>query len=73
MNYLEFAKNKPTLKRELVGESGDVTEIFKPFWNKYSNSLCYFRLSKNGRKTNFGYTLMKTFRLFSENKLKIAL
>lgn len=71
MKYLEFAHNKPSLKRIVVGDKGDELEIFEPFWNKYSNSLCYFKLSKNRRKTNFGYTLKRAFLLLQKGDLEI--
>ena len=73
MQYLEFAQTKPTLKRDVINpiNGKDETEIFKPFWNRYSNTLCYFRLSKIGRKTTFGYTLKRAFDLLQNDKLEL--
>jgi hypothetical protein len=69
MNYVEFAHSLPLLEREMIDyNKGRILEIFKPSWNKYSNSLCYL---KNGRQNSLGFTLMQAFNLMNQGKLKI--
>lgn len=69
MTYSEFTKETPVLYGYMMANGRQLIGTFKPIWNKYSNSLCYFYVGKNGRKSKYGMTLTKTFNLVSANRL----
>lgn len=63
MTYSEFAKETPVLYGYMMANGKQLIGVFKPSWNKYTNSCNYFYMGKNGRKTKYGMTLLKTFSL----------
>lgn len=69
MTYSEFAKETPVLYGYMMANGKQLIGVFKPIWNKYSNTLCYFYMGKNGRKTKYGMTLIRTFSLVEMNRL----
>ncbi|NDV68637.1 hypothetical protein [Dysgonomonas sp. 25] len=70
MTYFEFIKEKPTLYGSTTDQNyKQRIGTYQPCFNKYTNTMCYFFMAKNGRKTQYGFTLKRAFHLFRFGKL----
>jgi len=70
-NFLEFAKKPPILEGSICVNGKQKEGIFKPKWNKWSNTLCYQYYTFNDRMGSGGFTLMKAYKLLELNVLTI--
>lgn len=70
MTYLDFIQQKPILYGSTTDQNyKQRIGTYKPCFNKYTNTICYFFMNSNGRKTQYGFTLKRAFDLFTSGKL----
>lgn len=71
MNYILFLQEKPILTGCITVNGKTKQGIFKPSWNKYSNSLEYAYYTKNGNKGAGGFTMMRAYNLMNSGCLTV--
>jgi hypothetical protein len=69
MTISEFMHEKPILKGNIFVNGRNKSGIFKPEWNKYSNSVCYRYYTYKGHRGEGGFTLSRAYYYFENGTL----
>lgn len=69
MDYITFAKEKPTLYGQIVVKNKAQIGHFKTIWDPLTNSCVYWYFTPKGRKGKGGFTLKRAYDLFKSGGL----